>query len=112
MGGGRTNSIFEILANMDEDEYKRRLKDLVTDEAGAKWRPLDPNVSKAKGRNGNDVNNGQRKKKRPKKRANVDSDAPAVLPTKTKDKKNKKKSRINPTIENNSSKRKPRRRKN
>ena len=67
MGGGRTNSIFEILANMDEDEYKRRLKDLVTDEAGAKWRPLDPNVSKAKGRNGNDVNNGQRKKKKTKK---------------------------------------------
>ena len=61
-GGGRTQSIFEILADMDESEYKRKLDDLMADTAGGKWQP--PSLA-------DQVKSGKSKKKKKSKKKGI-----------------------------------------
>ena len=61
-GGGRTQSIFEILADMDESEYKRKLDGLMADTAGGKWQP--PSLEDQE----NDAKRRRKKKKKKKKK--------------------------------------------
>ena len=61
-GGGRTQSIFEILADMDEGEYKRKLDGLMADTAGGKWQPPSLEEQEKSGRK------RRKKKKKDKKK--------------------------------------------